>query len=375
MLHGIHDPALALRDHALQVSPSLAQHHTDDLRIVVAGRPFLASNSDSAPAAPDAIAARYRADGIRFLDALHGTFALVLLDARRNEAVLATDRLGIETICFGVGGSRLHFGLDASEVAASLRGDRALDLAKPGGIDPQGVFDYLYFHCIPAPRTVYRGVTRLLAGHALRFGASGATLVPYWAPKYDEAHAKDVPALEAGFKSVVRASVARAIDGARAPGAFLSGGTDSSTLAGMLCDVTGAPAKTYSIGFDAEGFDEMEYARIAARHFKTEHHEYYITPADLVTSIPKIAAAYDQPFGNSSVLPTYYCGRMAEADGVDRMLGGDGGDELFGGNTRYAKQRVFDFFDRAPALVRGALRATLSPSAWESVPLVKKAQS
>ena len=109
----------------------------------------------------------------------------------------------------------------------------------------------------------------------------------------------------------------------------------------MLTEVTGKPARTFSIGFDAEGYDEMEYARIAARHFKTDHHEYYVTPDDLVTGIPAVAASYDQPFGNSSVVPAYYCAKVARDAGIDRILGGDGGDELFGGNTRYAKQRVF----------------------------------
>ena len=143
----------------------------------------------------------------------------------------------------------------------------------------------------------------------------------------------------------------------------------------MLKEVTGSAPQGYSIGFDADGFDEMQYARIAAKRYGVAHHEYYITPADLVASIPRIAAAYDQPFGNSSVLPTYYCAKMAAADGIDRMLGGDGGDELFGGNTRYAKQRVFDYFDRAPGAVQSLLRGTLGPKAWASVPVVGKARS
>ncbi|MEO8936498.1 MAG: asparagine synthase C-terminal domain-containing protein [Burkholderiaceae bacterium] len=244
-----------------------------------------------------------------------------------------------------------------------------------GGLLPQAIFDYLYFHCIPAPSTVYRGVQRLLAGHALQFDASGIRIAPYWSPTYDEQRNDPVPALEVEFLKTVKASVARAIDGAVHPGCFLSGGTDSSTVAGMLADVTGAPPQGYSIGFDADGFDEMRYARIAAKRFGVEHHEYYITPADLVASIPSIAAAYDQPFGNSSVLPTYYCAKMAAADGIDRMLGGDGGDELFGGNTRYAKQRVFDYFDRAPGAVKGVLRGALAPTAWNAIPVVKKARS
>ena len=119
----------------------------------------------------------------------------------------------------------------------------------------------------------------------------------------------------------------------------------------------------------------MEYARIAARHFHAEHHEYYVTPDDLLQSIPMIAAAYDQPFGNSSVVPAYYCARMAKEAGIEHMLAGDGGDELFGGNTRYAWQRVFSFYEHIPEPLR---RSVLEPSllGWPMlarIPVVKKA--
>lgn len=149
-------------------------------------------------------------------------------------------------------------------------------------------------------------------------------------------------------------AVAAQLDGGKAA-CFLSGGTDSSTVAGMIGRAAGTAAATYSIGFDAQGYDEMEYARLASRHFGTQHHEYYVTPADLVKGIPHVAASYDQPFGNSSALPAYYCALMARDDGVTRILAGDGGDELFGGNVRYAKNRVFDAYQRVPGLLRRGL--------------------
>ncbi|KAF4531076.1 hypothetical protein B566_EDAN019084 [Ephemera danica] len=96
----------------------------------------------------------------------------------------------------------------------------------------------------------------------------------------------------------------------------------------------------------------MEYARIAARHFSTDHHEYYVTPDDIVAAIPQIAAVFDQPFGNASAMPTFYCARMAKKDGLNRMLGGDGGDELFGGNARYAKQHIFSLYENVPSVLR-----------------------
>ncbi|HEU4854020.1 MAG TPA: asparagine synthase C-terminal domain-containing protein, partial [Nitrosospira sp.] len=147
--------------------------------------------------------------------------------------------------------------------------------------------------------------------------------------------------------------------------------------AGILGEVTGKPARTYSIGFDASGYDEMEYARIAARHFATRHQEYYVTPDDIVTAIPQIAAIFDQPFGNSSAIPAYYCASMAKADGLGMMLGGDGGDELFGGNVRYAKQHLFSLYEQAPSLLR---KGIIEPLVFgfpggAALPPIRKARS
>jgi asparagine synthase (glutamine-hydrolysing) len=341
-----------------------------DVMACATGRPRFAAPYDAIRTergSAAALVAAYVDHGARCLDDVSGTFAFALFDAARGETLLAVDRLGIETLCFAIESDVVRFSSDAARLAAAL--------PNGGTLDPQSIFDYLYFHCIPSPRTIFRGVTRLPPGHLVRITDGQHAVAPYWQPSYAEQSAGDVPTLEREFLAVVRHSVEIAVDGARKPGAFLSGGTDSSTVSGMLTAATGAAAHTYSIGFDAEGFDEMSYARIAAKRFGTDHHEYYITPADLVASIPTIAAAYDQPFGNSSVLPTYYCAKMAAADGVDRILGGDGGDELFGGNTRYAKQRVFDYFERAPAALKGIARTLLAPAALKSIPGLGKARS
>jgi asparagine synthase (glutamine-hydrolysing) len=141
-------------------------------------------------------------------------------------------------------------------------------------------------------------------------------------------------------------------------GAFLSGGTDSSTIVGVLRELAGDAPHAYSIGFAIEGYDESSYARIAAAHFGADHHQYVVTPEDVERSLPRIAAAYDEPFGNSSAVASYHCAELARADGVDAMLGGDGGDEIFAGNARYAKQAVFDYYRRLPASLR---RSVIEP--------------
>jgi asparagine synthase (glutamine-hydrolysing) len=142
----------------------------------------------------------------------------------------------------------------------------------------------------------------------------------------------------------------------------------------MIGLAAGRPAATYSIGFEAEGYDEMAYARLAARHFGTDHHEYYVTPDDLVRSIADVAASYDQPFGNSSVLPSYHCARVARGDGVHKLLAGDGGDELFGGNSRYALQRVFSWYGHVPGFVRrGLMEPVLRQKPLHGVTLLRRA--
>ncbi|HNS59319.1 MAG TPA: asparagine synthase C-terminal domain-containing protein, partial [Nitrosomonas europaea] len=224
-------------------------------------------------------------------------------------------------------------------------------------INPQGLLNYLYFHMIPGPDTIYLAQKRLLPGEYLHFHDGHTEIGRYTQIRFDEDIKRPFPELQQEFLSLLRKSVSEAVQGQKA-GTFLSGGTDSSTLAGILTEVTGEPAKTYSIGFEATGYDEMHYARIAARHFATDHHEYYVTPDDVVETIPLIASVFDQPFGNASALPAYYCGRMARNDGLDLLLGGDGGDELFGGNVRYAKQYIFSLYDKIPAPLRNYL---LSP--------------
>jgi asparagine synthase (glutamine-hydrolysing) len=129
-------------------------------------------------------------------------------------------------------------------------------------------------------------------------------------------------------------------------GAFLSGGTDSSTLVGLLSRMQSVPVKAFSVGFTEQTYNEIEYARIAAKHFGAEAHEFFVSAEDALGAMPILAASFDEPFGNSSAIPTYFCLRAAKEAGVTTMLAGDGGDELFGGNERYLSERMFLPYDR-----------------------------
>ena len=299
--------------------------------------------------------------GVNAPRAVSGDFAVAarLADGR---IFLAVDRFAVRSLCYRLAGGRLTFDERADKVAG-----------ESAEIASQAIFDFFYFHVIPAPRTIFKEVFRLPAGHCASFDKGQLAVAPYWVPEFDEGRAASFPQLKDEFLQLVEASVRDQLNGQRV-GCFLSGGTDSSTVAGMLRKVTGQPAASYSIGFEAQGYDEMEYARLAARHFGAEHHEYYVTPEDLTRSIPEVAAYYDQPFGNSSALPGYYCAKRAREDGIEKLLAGDGGDELFGGNTRYAKQRVFDWYHAVPAPLRRHIMEPLSPLV-RSVPLLKKVDS
>lgn len=279
-----------------------------------------------------------------------------------GRVLLAVDRFAVQTLCWRLDGGRL------------LVNERADAIAQGAAIDPQAIYDYLFFHCIPSPRTIFKEVFRLPPGRYAIFENGRLDIQPFGRPVFAPER-QDFGTARERFQSLLEQSVAAELDGGK-PGCFLSGGTDSSTVAGMIRRATGRQPATYSIGFEAEGYDEMEFARIAARHFDTEHHEYYVTPADLVASIPAVAAHYDQPFGNSSALPAYYCAKMAREDGVTRLLAGDGGDELFGGNARYSKQKIFGWYQQVPAPLRSALLEPLFGTALiQRTPLLKKGSS
>ena len=270
-----------------------------------------------------------------------GDFAVALREPD-GRVFLAVDRFAVHSLCYRVEGDTLQFAARADE------------LAEGASIDPQALFDYLYSHVIPSPRTVFQGVFRLPPGHYALWQAGKLEVAPYWTAEFEESTPWSLADAKVEFRQLLRDAVSAQLDGGK-PACFLSGGTDSSTVAGTIGEVTGRPASTYSIGFEAKGYDEMEFARIAARHFRTEHHEFYVTPDDLVAAIPSVATHFDQPFGNSSAVPAYYCARMARDDGASKLLAGDGGDELFGGNSRYATQRIFSWYDAVPATLRRAL--------------------
>ena len=289
---------------------------------------------------------------------VEGPFAVALREPG-GRVVLAIDRFAVQTLCYRMVDGGIRFAARADELGACT-------------LDDQALLDYLYFHMVPSPRTVFADVRRLPPAHCATFEGGRLALTRYWQPAFQPASKPSFGALRDEFRALLQQSVADALGPGKAA-CFLSGGTDSSTVAGMIGLAGRTPAATYSIGFEAQGYDESHFARIAARHFGTEHHELRVTADMLVEAIPIVASHYDQPFGNSSAVPAYLCARMARADGVDRLLAGDGGDELFGGNSRYAMQRIFGWYAHVPAGVRaGLLEPALVGSALGRLALLRK---
>ena len=355
----------ALAVHGSFQRPTLVEHQ--GLVIAVAGHPRLVQGTQRT-ADPFQLAESLRVSGADAVRSLGGNFALAAWDSNRRRGWLAVDRMGIQSLFYAQAGGALVFATSLDGVCAHPSVQRSLS--------PQGVFDYLYYHVCPGPGTIVQDVARLMPGHLVEFSADGGLRErAYWALQFDEQDAVPLQDRIHEFKSLVAASVSEAAQGARV-GAFLSGGTDSSTVNGMLCQVSGSPAQAFSIGFDAAGFDETEYARIAARHFGCVHHEHYVKPADVVDAVPMIATSYDQPFGNASAVPSYLCARYARSLGIERLLAGDGGDELFGGNARYAKQHLLNLYQRVPGRVRSAfLEPLLTSTPFGQWPGLRKLRS
>lgn len=292
----------------------------------------------------------FRRSGLDFLAQIRGPFSLALLDLEAGEAMVAADRFGVHRIYYAATGERLVFGSTADAVRAHPDVSATLD--------PQGIYNYFSYFMVPAPGAIYKEQQKLLPGQVLHYREGTARQSFYWTLDYspEPLRASEQQLAETLHELLTR-SVARAVDDAEGHriGAFLSGGLDSSTVVGLLRKVTGAGPRTFTVGFDAEPYDEAHYARIAAERFGASSHEHYLTLEESVDAVPRIAAFYDEPFGNSSAVPAYYCARSAAERDIDILFAGDGGDELFAGNARYATETARERYFRLLQVVPTAL--------------------
>lgn len=294
----------------------------------------------------------YQRFGENFVDRLRGPFAFALWAGQAQCLLVATDPYGIRPVVYSQPGGALAA---ASRIAHLRRHPGVSD-----EIDPEAVYHYLFYSAIPSPATIYRGVRKLEPGRFLSHTPRGTRLGTHYDLRYRPDGTEGESYWRRAIPLEVRGAVKR-LAGLSAPeetGCFLSGGTDSSTVAGYYGQVTETATQTFSIGFDEPGYNELDYAHLAARHFGTRQHDYFVTPDDVLNLVEALPHLYDEPFGNSSVIPAFYCARLARQQGVDVLLAGDGGDEIFGGNERYVTHLVFERYHAIPAALR---RGVLEP--------------
>ncbi|MBM3567460.1 MAG: asparagine synthase (glutamine-hydrolyzing) [Alphaproteobacteria bacterium] len=299
---------------------------------------------------------------------LNGMFAFALWDAVERRLHLVRDRFGVKPLLYGRHRGRLVF---ASEAWAF----KALEGFAPS-VDREAVALYLLRGCIPGGKAIFEGFAKLAPGHILTASAPDRwEIAPYWkladvaraglADPWTGSRGEAIDALEA----LLADSVARRMIADVPLGVFLSGGVDSSTVAALM-KKTGQPVKTYTIGFTVDAYNEADHARAVAAHLGTQHTELMVSPEEAMAAIPLMGPSYDEPFADSSQLPTYLVSRMARHH-VTVCLTGDGGDEMFGGYTRYFWARDIARFGGAvpwPAVqALGHVIAAVPPGAYDSV--------
>jgi asparagine synthase (glutamine-hydrolysing) len=294
----------------------------------------------------EVILAAYEEWGVECTRRLRGMFAFAIWDARRRRIFLTRDRLGIKPLVYAWDGRQLLF---ASEIKAILQ-----DPAMPRELDWEAVRDYLTYLYIPSPRTIFTGIRKLppASSLVLDLGGGEPEIRPYWrfrfAPDERRPEGEWVEELRDRLTDAVRSHLVSDVP----IGAFLSGGMDSSTVVAMMARPAGARVRTFSIGFDEAQFDELAYARQVARRYGTDHYELVVKP-DAIEALRHLSWQLDEPFGDSSVLPTYYVSKITREQ-VTVALSGDGGDENFAGYRRYA--RALGLHDRFDHRVGGVAR-------------------
>ena len=267
---------------------------------------------------------------------LRGMFGIALWDRRQDVLLLARDRVGIKPLHYAIDGDRLYFGSEIKSILAAG--------ALTPEIDLEALDHYLSFLYTPRDGSIFAGVHKLPPGHLLRWQNGRAQVRQYWQlPAREVTPASEGEAVES-LRVILQDAVRSHLMSEVPLGAFLSGGIDSSLVVGMMAQVSSQPVRTFSIGFEDPRYNELEHARVVARHFGTDHHEFIVRP-DALSIIDDLITHFDEPFGDSSAIPTWYVSEMARRH-VTVVLSGDGGDELFGGYDRYLPHPRIAAFDQ-----------------------------
>ncbi len=294
------------------------------------------------------LARLYLQRGSDFLKLLHGGFSLALWDDKEKRLILAIDRMGIKSLYWRRKGDRLLF-------ASRIDGIRAAQ-STAAEVNPAAILQFLLFSAVPAPLTSDMGTEKLRPGTSITFSSYGVKENQYGDLEYPESDDRSVAHWSQELRGAMRGAVHRHLEGCEQPatGCYLSGGTDSSSIVAFASEKL-RPTQSFTIAFLEAGYSEIDFARTTANAFRTEHHEKFLSPQDASNAIDKIIDYFDEPFANSSAIGSYYCALLARETGVKTLLAGDGGDELFAGNERYAHDKYFALYQILPAWLRSGL--------------------
>ncbi len=325
--HG--DQPIAAEDGRVQVVQNGEIYNYRELRNELHGRGHsFATHSDT-----EVLVHLYEDRGLDFVHALRGMFAIALWDPARQRLVLARDRFGIKPLYYRARGEAVSF---ASELKALLR---ERDFLRQ--IDLDALEAFLTFNSIPAPLTIFSEIRKLPAGHMLICERGRTSLVRYARPSpraSEDLRSESQQELAHEVRERLRDSVRAHLVADVPVGVLLSGGIDSSALTAFAAEQSSRPVSTFSIGFEEESFDELDAARLVAQRYDTDHHELVVRP-DAAKLLPRLIQAFDEPFADSSALPTYIVSELA-AGTVKVALSGEGGDELFGGYYTYVADQL-----------------------------------
>lgn len=294
------------------------------------------------------LARLYLKDGPDFLKRLNGGFSIAVWDERTERLLLAIDPMGIKSLYWRHEGSRLLF-------ASRLGAIRAVQKS-PSEVNPGAILQFLLFSAVPAPMSSDRGTEKLRPGTSLVVSSNRVEAHQYWDLEYPESQNLSVAHWSQELRNAMRGAVHSHLEGCDPllTGCYLSGGTDSSSVVAFASEKHRA-TQTFSIAFQEARYSEIEFARTSASAFNAKHFERFLAPQDASSAIEKIIAQFDEPFGNSSAIGSYYCAVLASEQGVNTLLAGDGGDELFGGNERYAQDKYFSIYHTLPSWLRASV--------------------
>jgi asparagine synthase (glutamine-hydrolysing) len=290
----------------------------------------------------------YEEYGVDCVRRMHGMFAFALWDAPRRQLMLARDRIGKKPLFYALSGGGVSF---ASELRALIEDDEI-----PREVDLAAVDAYLAYGYVPTPRCIFSAVRKLPPAHTLVLGDGQATLERYWRLDYSKKlQVEDPRDLHEPIRDAILAATRRRLLADVPLGAFLSGGIDSSAVVAAMARESSGRVKTFSIGFEHDAFDELPHARRIAELYSTDHHEFVVR-ADAIATVPRIVRHYGEPFADASAVASFHLAALAR-EHVTVALNGDGGDESFGGYTRYVANRLAGRLDGLPAWLKDAAAA------------------